>query len=109
MRLADDTQGALKTITAERGDTIRDLLAARPSARAETIVDLVEHSDATVHLVRRDPNANAHRIDRVVDEIVEAGLISDSADVPPELAAPLPPELLARARHQEDEQERAVS
>ena len=102
-------KGVVTNTIAERSDTIRHLLAVRPSATAETIVDLVEHEAAAVRPARRDPNANHRNIDRVVDELVAEELIGGSPFVPPELAAPLPPDLAARARHQEDELEAVAS
>jgi hypothetical protein len=132
-------QGALKTIVAERGDEIRALLRDRPSASAETIVDLFERDNGYYGAVvppagtatltqppdkprsnnsnswaRRDPEANRKKIDRIVDEITELGMFDGMPepvrDAWVENPAPLPPELMARARHQEDEQiEEAVA
>ena len=107
-------KGALKKITEERGEAIRHLLEIRPSATADTIVDLLEHSAAPTTR-RRDPNANRKAIERVVSELAEGGLFGEeelvdgSAFVPLELAAPLPPDLAARARRQEDECEQVAS
>ena len=107
-------KGAVKKITEERGDAIRHLLDLRPSASAERIVDLLEHNTAPAPLGARDPNANRKKIDRKVDECVELGVF-DGIPEPVREAwvdhpAPLPPELMARARHQEDEQlEQAVA
>ena len=72
-------------------------------------MDLLEYDAAPAKPARRDPNANHRNIDRVVDELVAEELIGDSPFVPPELAAPLPPDLAARARHQEDELEAVAS
>jgi hypothetical protein len=96
-------KGALKNLIAERGDEIRALLKQRPSASAETIVDLLAHGVAPPVGRGRDPEANRHTIDRVIGELMDEELIGGSAFVPPELATPLPPALAARARHEEDE------
>jgi hypothetical protein len=107
-------KGAGKKITEERGDAIRHLLVLRPSATAETIVDLLEHNTAPTPLGARDPEATAKKIDQVADEITESGMFDGIPepvrDAWVENPAPLPPELLARVRHQEDEQiEEAVA
>jgi hypothetical protein len=117
---------ARKRIQTERSGEIGALLRDRPSASVETIVDLLERGNGYYGAVppagtatltqppdkprsnnqspwsRRDPDHN-----RIVDEIAELGMF-DEIPIPVraswvENPAPLPPELMARARHQEDE------
>jgi hypothetical protein len=92
-------KGALKNIMAERGDEIRSLLRDRPSASAEQIVDLLERGNG-YQATRRDPEANRGMFDGI-PEPVRASWVDNPA--------PLPPELLARARHEEDELEEVAS
>ena len=124
-------RAARKRIQTERGDEIKNLLHDRPSANVETLVDLLERDNGYYGAVvpagtatltqppdkprsnnqspwsRRDPEWNRKMIESVGDEIAELGM---SYEIPEpvrgswvENPAPPPPELMARARHQEDE------
>ena len=92
-------KGALKNIVAERGDEIRLLLRNRPSASAETIVDLLERGNSY-----QAPSTNGVRPQdnppQLVNNLCPPIVVPDIEPA----AAPPPPHLLARARHTEDEQ-----
>ena len=99
-------KGALRNTVAERGDEIRTLLRDRPSASAEQIVDLLERGNG-YHVTRRDPEANRKKIDAAGEDDDVVGMFDEVPEPVRaswvENPAPLPPELLARARHEEDE------
>jgi hypothetical protein len=92
-------KGALKNIVAERGDEIRSLLRDRPSASAEQIVDLLErgsgYQPAPSSNGARPPDNPRQLVNKLCPPIVVP-------DIEPK-ASPMTPDLLARARHTEDE------